>query len=309
MKENLQKIDLNILENITDLNAVPSGAVNIRLNGQPVVRHSTPNVSISSNPENNGLLVEVKPHSKKEVVHVPVILTTPGLKEVVYNTFIIGENAEAEIIAGCGIHNTCQEASRHDGVHEIIVKKGASLRYVEKHYGAGLPGSKKFLNPSTVITIEEGGQAELEMVQIAGVDDTNRYTKVVLAAQAQLKITERILTQNEQTACSEIQVFLAGENSNAQILSRGVAQDNSKQVFKDALIGQANATGHLECDALIMDQALIQSIPELRAENSEAVLTHEAAIGKIAGEQLIKLMSLGLSEQEAENTILKSFLN
>lgn len=304
----LSKIDLNILKNVADLTEIPKGAVNIRLNGKAVIRNSTKNVSVRTNDKNNGLIVEIKAGSQNETVHVPVILSDPGLQETVYNTFIVGEDAQAEIIAGCGIHNSCADTSRHDGIHEIIVRRGGKLKYYEKHYGEGGDQGKRILNPSTIITIESGASAELEMIQIKGVDDTHRNTVAYIADKGSLKIIERLLTHGNQTAESKIDIYLEGQNSNAQILSRGVAQENSRQIFKAALIGKSACQGHLECDAIIMDNAYIQSIPELRAEDSQSILTHEAAIGRIAGEQLIKLMSLGLSEAEAVDTILKGFL-
>jgi len=304
----LSRIDLNILKNVADLTEIPDGPVNIRLNGKAVIRKSTENVSIRTNEKNNGLIVEIKPGSRNATVHVPVVLSQPGLQETVYNTFIVGEDAEAEIIAGCGIHNSCADTSRHDGIHEIIVRRGGKLKYYEKHYGEGSDEGKRILNPSTLVTLETGASADLEMIQIRGVDDTHRRTIVHMADKSRLKIIERLLTHGDQTAESRIEVYLEGNNSNAQILSRGVAQNHSRQIFKAALIGQSACYGHLECDAIIMDNAYIQSIPELRAENSQSVLTHEAAIGRIAGEQLIKLMSLGLSEAEAVDTILKGFL-
>jgi Fe-S cluster assembly scaffold protein SufB len=303
----LSKIDLSVLKNVADLDHIPSGAVNIRLNGEAVIRNSSSDVSIRSG-ANGGLLVEFKPGSRNARAHVPVILSEPGYQETVYNTFVIGEDAEATIVAGCGIHNNCSQDSRHDGIHEIIVKTGARLKYVEKHYGEGTEG-RRILNPTAIIRIEKGGYAELEMIQIRGVDDTRRVTEAYVGEKAGLKIVERLLTHSNQTASSKIEVYLQKFMSNAQILSRGVGQDQSKQVFLAALIGQAECNGHLECDAILMDNAFIQSIPELRAENPLAVLTHEAAVGKIAGEQLIKLMSLGLTEADAINAIIEGFLH
>lgn len=304
----LSKLDLDMLNTIADLKTVPTGALNIRLNGQVAVRHSSPNISIGPNEDGTGLKVEIKPGTLNETVHVPVILTQPGLMDKVYNTFIVGEGADVTIVAGCGIHNDSHAASRHDGIHEIVVKSGAKLKYTEKHYGEGSEEGKRILNPTTVITIEPGASAELEMVQIRGVNDTARSTIARIQEKGSLKIIERLLTQEAQRAESDIKIFLEGNGSTGQVLSRAVAQGNSYQLFRAALIGQAPCLGHVECDAILMDNARIRSIPELQAEDAEAVLTHEAAIGKIAGEQLIKLMSLGLSEQEAVNTILEGFL-
>jgi uncharacterized protein len=304
----LNKLDLDLLDTIANLKEVPKGALNIRLNGKAVIRQSSPNISVGPNADGTGLLVAIKPGTLNETVHVPVVLTQAGLQDKVYNTFIVGENADATIIAGCGIHNESHAESRHDGIHEIIVKAGAKLRYLEKHYGEGSEAGKRVLNPTTVITIEAGASAELEMIQIKGVNDTIRTTVAHVHEKGSLKIMERLLTQDDQKAESDIKIYLEGNGSTAQVLSRAVAQGVSYQLFRAALIGQAASVGHVECDAILMDNARIRSIPEIQAENAEAVLTHEAAIGKIAGEQLIKLMSLGLSEKEAIDTILEGFL-
>lgn len=304
----LTKLDMDMLAAVADLKEVPQGAVNIRLNGAAVIRHSSPNISVGPNHDGSGLLVEIKPGTHNETVHVPVVLTQPGLQDKVYNTFIVGENADATIIAGCGIHNDSHAESRHDGIHEVIVRAGARLKYIEKHYGEGSETGKRVLNPSTLVTVEEGASAEMEMVQIKGVNDTVRSTVAHIHARGNLKIIERLLTQGEQKAESDITIYMEGPGASAQVLSRAVAQGDSYQLFKAALVGQDVCIGHVECDAILMDRARIRSVPEIQAEDAEAVLTHEAAIGKIAGEQLVKLMSLGLSESEAVDTILEGFL-
>lgn len=304
----LNNLDVEILKAVADLDGVPEGAVNIRKDGEAIIRTSSSNIKITSHPEHSGLVVEIKPGTKGETVHVPVILTKPGLKEKVYNTFIVGEDADVTIIAGCGIHNESHSESRHDGIHEVIVKKGARLRYIEKHYGQGNNMGKRVLNPSTIIRVEEGASAELEMVQIRGVDDTSRSTVAYIEEKGSLKIVERLLTHGKQKAESNIDIYINGKDGSAQVLSRSVAQDLSEQIFKASLTGKTACFGHVECDAIIMDNARIKAIPALAAEDSDAVLTHEAAIGKIAGEQLIKLMSLGLTEKEAVDTILNGFL-
>lgn len=305
----LTNIDMNMLQAVTDLKQVPDGAVNIRLNGEAVVRSSSPNIEIRSRTDGRpGFEVEVKAGTRGEKVHVPVLVTGDAYKEKVYNTFIVNENAEVEIVAGCGIHNSCGADSQHDGVHTIFVKENARMRYVEKHYGEGSGSGKRVLNPYTEVIMEKGASAEMEMVQIEGVDDTLRTTVAHVGEKANLKIIERLLTQGEQEAESDIQIYIEGQDGNAQILSRSVAQEKSRQVFRAALIGKTACSGHVECDSIIMGQARIQSIPQLDAEDAEAVLTHEAAIGKIAGEQLIKLMSMGLTEQEAIDLIIEGFL-
>lgn len=305
---NIKAEDMNLISTITDLQEIPSGALNIRVDGKAVIRNSSPNISVGPNEDGTGLKVEVKAGTRDETVHVPVIVTQAGFKDKVYNTFIVNEDADITIVAGCGIHNDSHADSGHDGIHTIVVKKGAHMKYVEKHYGEGSGRGKKILNPTTDITVESGASAEMELVQIAGVDDTLRSTIAHIHEHGSLKITERLMTHSEQKAESIIDVYLEGPESNAQVLSRAVARDKSAQVFKAALVGQADALGHLECDAIIMDQAQIQSVPQLVAEDAQAVLTHEAAIGKIAGEQLVKLMSLGLNEEEAVNTIIEGFL-
>ncbi|NPV26667.1 MAG: SufD family Fe-S cluster assembly protein [Firmicutes bacterium] len=303
----LTALDKQLLAMIADLHDIPAGAYNIRKDGGAVARQSSANIEILPKTDKPGIDIIVKPGTKQEAVHIPVIMTKTGLHDLVYNTFDIGEGADVLVVAGCGIHNSGQEKTQHDGIHEIIVRRGGKLRYVEKHFGQG-DGGKRVLNPQTIITVEEGAVAELELIQIKGVDNTIRLTRAEVKKHGLLKMVEKLLTHNEQNAESSIVITLVGEDSAAQVISRAVAQDSSKQVFKASLIGQNRSRGHVECDAIIMDQAKITSVPELHAEHAEAELTHEAAIGKIAGDQLLKMMSLGLTEQEAIETILSGFL-
>jgi len=302
------QVDLNLLNTIANLTEVPDGAVNIRKDGQPLIRMSSSNIIINPKADKPGIDIIIKPGTKDETVHIPVIVTQAGLQDLVYNTFEIGQDADVTIIAGCGIHNDSHKDSGHDGVHEFIIKANARVRYVEKHYGDGSGSGKKVLNPTTIIRMGSDAYAEMEMVQIEGVDDTYRKTIAYVEDRAHLKIVERLLTHKEQSAQSDIEISIEGVDGSAQILSRSVAKDNSNQVFKASMIGKTTCTGHVECDSIIMGNAVIKAIPSLVAESSEAVLTHEAAIGKIAGEQLIKLMSLGLTETEAVNTIIDGFL-
>ncbi len=301
-------IDMELLNTVADIETIPQGAINIRKDGQAVLRRSSPNIILSSLEDKPGLKVEIKAGTKGESVHVPVILTAEGLNDKVYNTFIVGEDAEATIVAGCGIHCDSHQDSSHIGIHEIIVRKGAYLKYVEKHVGEGEGRGKRVFHPTTIIHVEEGATAELDMTQIRGVDDTFRVTNADIGTKGKLKIYERVLTHNDQTAKSEINVSINGAGGSAQILSRSVAQDKSKQVFMAKMIGRNDCLGHVECDAIIMGDSVIHAIPELSAESSEAILTHEASIGRIAGEQIIKLMSLGLTEDEAIDTIINGFL-
>jgi Fe-S cluster assembly scaffold protein SufB len=308
----LTVIDKKLLEAIVDLQEIPvGGAYNIRKDGQGVARHSTANIEIrpKADPDRPGIEVLVKPGTKDESVHIPVIVTSAGLHDLVYNTFDIGEEADVTIIAGCGIHNSGCASAQHVGIHDIRVRRGARLRYVEKHYGEGNGEGQRILNPQTLLIVEEGGSAELELVQIKGVDSTNRVTRVEVHERGNLRIVEKLLTHGQQTAESYIEIILSGDNANAQVIARSVAQDESVQIFKATMVGKNVCRGHLECDSIIMDRARISASPELKAEHTEAELTHEAAIGKIAGDQLLKLMSLGLTEKEAVDAILNGFLS
>lgn len=304
----LNAIDKNLLEQVADLHKVPQGAYNIRKNGEGAGRNTTANIDIVTKTDKPGIDVIVKPGTKGESVHIPVILSQEGLNDMVYNTFEIGENSDVTIVAGCGIHNPGNKKSQHDGVHEFFVRKGARMKYIEKHYGEGNGKGERILNPKTIIDVEEDGVVELEMIQIKGVDKTVRDTEIRLQKNARLIVSERLLTYLNQTAESNITVDLLGENSTAQIISRSVAQNDSKQVFHLSMHGYEKCRGHIQCDSIIMHNAQVSSIPEITAIHTDAQLIHEAAIGKIASEQLIKLMSLGLTEQEAEETVLKGFL-
>lgn len=304
----LNLLDKTMLAKVADMHEIPQGAFNIRKNGQGVERRTTANIDILTKTDKPGIDIIVKPYTQGESVHIPVILTEESLNDLVYNSFEIGEYSDVAVIAGCGIHNDGGSKSQHDGIHTFNVRKGAKMRYVEKHYGEGTGTGGRVLNPKTILDVEEGATVELELVQIKGVDSTKRDTEVRLAKNAKLIITERLLTDQEQSAESRIIVELNGEGSSAQIISRSVAQDHSKQDFYFDLIGRSASRGHVQCDAIIMHDAKVYSTPRIAAEHSEAQLVHEAAIGRIESEQLIKLMSLGLSEKEAEDTILKGFL-
>ncbi len=303
----LNAVDKKLLAEVADLHEVPHGAFNIRKNGQGVDRNTTANIDIVTKKDKPGIDVIIKAGTKGESVHIPVILSE-GMEDLVYNTFEVGENSDVLIVAGCGIHNPSSKKAQHDGIHEFFVRKGARMKYVEKHYGEGDGSGERILNPKTIIEVEENGTAELEMVQIKGVDKALRDTEVILHKNARLIVTERLLTYLDQTAESNITVQLKGDDSSAQIISRSVAQNNSKQLFHLNMRGYAKCRGHIQCDSIIMDQAQVSSVPEISAFHSDAQLIHEAAIGKIASEQLTKLMSLGMTEKEAEETILKGFL-
>ncbi|HHX23232.1 MAG: SufB/SufD family protein [Tepidanaerobacteraceae bacterium] len=304
----LNAIESELLKNIADLHKIPTGAFNLRKDGEGVERHSSHNIQVRAKSDKPGIDVIVAPGTKNEAVHIPVMITLSGVIDVVYNTIIIGEGADVTVIAGCGIHNSGSEKSQHDGIHEIIVKKNAHMKYIEKHYGEGEGTGKKVLNPKTLLTMEENSIVEMELVQIKGVDSTIRDTKAKLAAGASLIVTERLLTHGNQEAVSDMIIELDGKGANAQVISRSVAKDNSKQTFRPVVIARADSKGHVECDSIIMDHGKISSTPAIAAEHPDAQLTHEAAIGRIAEEQLIKLMTLGLSAAEAEDIILRGFL-
>lgn len=304
----MDQIEERLLEEVADLHGVPEGAYNIRANGQMAGRNTTANIDITTKTDKPGIDIRIKAGTKHESVHIPVVLSASGLKEVVYNDFYIGDDADVVIVAGCGIHNCGVQDSEHDGIHRFFVGKNAKVKYVEKHYGEGDGEGKRLLNPVSEVYMEENSLMEMEMVQIKGVDSTNRTNKAVLAAGAKLLVRERLLTHGDQVAESTYDVELNGDGSSADVVSRSVAKDRSKQIFKSNLIGNATCSGHTECDAIIMDDAKIVAVPGLVADNIDAALIHEAAIGKIAGEQIVKLMTLGLTEAEAEAQIVNGFL-
>jgi Fe-S cluster assembly scaffold protein SufB len=304
----MDEIQKTILEQVADLHAVPEGAYNIRANGQMAGRNTTANIDIVSKEDGCGIDIYIKPGTKDESVHIPVVLSQSGLKETVENDFYIGEGADVVIVAGCGIHNCGTQDSEHDGVHRFFIGKNARVKYVEKHYGSGDGKGERIMNPGTQITMEEDSYMEMEMTQLKGVDSTNRSTTADLAAGAKLIIRERLLTHGCQKAVSSFEVSLNGQDASANVISRSVAKEKSEQTFISKINGNAKCAGHTECDAIIMDHAKICAVPELTANNPDAALIHEAAIGKIAGEQIIKLMTLGLTEEEAEAQIVNGFL-
>ncbi|MBQ4434912.1 MAG: SufD family Fe-S cluster assembly protein [Clostridia bacterium] len=291
----LDEIQKRLLREVADLHEVPEGAYNIRSNSKSAGRQSTANIEIIPKTDVSGLEIRIKPGTKRESVHIPVVMTESGLTEVVYNDFYIGEGSDVTIIAGCGIDNCGNQDSQHDGIHRFFVGKNARIRYVEKHYGSGNGKGKRILNPVTEVYQEEGSSVEMEMVQIKGVDDTTRTTKAELAKDAKLVVRERLMTHGVQQAISIYEVSMNGEGASADVVSRSVARDDSYQKFDAKLVGNAACNGHTECDSIIMDHGRILAVPGLEANNVDASLVHEAAIGKIAGEQIIMLMTLGLT--------------
>ncbi|MBQ7064326.1 MAG: SufD family Fe-S cluster assembly protein [Firmicutes bacterium] len=304
----MDAIQKRLLAEVADLHQVPEGAYNFRANSQLAGRQTTANIDIVSKTDVSGIDIHIKPGTKKESVHIPVVLSASGLKETVYNDFYIGEDSDVVIVAGCGIDNCGVQDSEHDGVHRFYVGRNAKVKYVEKHYGSGDGLGKRILNPVTEVYMEEGSSMEMEMVQIKGVDSTERKTVAELKENAKLVVHERLMTHGEQKALSVYDVNLSGDGSSADVVSRSVARDHSYQKLDMCVKGNAACSGHTECDSIIMDQGTILAVPSLEANSVEAMLVHEAAIGKIAGEQLTKLMTLGLTEQEAEEQIISGFL-
>ncbi len=309
MSVDLSPIDENLLAEIANIHGMPKGAFNIRRDGQLVERHSSANIEIATKTDHPGIDITIAPGTKGETVWIPVIVTQSGLKDVVYNTFYIGDDCDVTIIAGCGIHNCSNEDSEHDGIHTFYLGKNARVKYVEKHYGEGEGTGERILNPVTNVVQGENSYCEMEMIQLRGVTSTVRDTNAELAAGAKLVLTEKLLTHDSQQATSNMKIELKGDDSSVQVISRSVAQDDSYQVFNPLVIGDAKCRGHVQCDAIIMGNAKVKAIPGIEAASEDAQLIHEAAIGKIAGDQIVKLMTLGLTEEEAEQEILNDFLN
>ena len=304
----LDEIQKRILLEVADLHKIPEGAYNIRSDGKSVARASSANIDIIPRESGDGLEIRIKPGTKNESVHIPVVMTESGLKEVVYNDFYIGKDSDVVIVAGCGIDNCGAGDSQHDGIHRFFVEENAKIKYVEKHYGSGNGSGKRILNPVTEVYMKKNSSVIMEMVQIKGVDDTNRVTLAEMDADSRLVVKERLMTHDSQNAVSKYNIRINGSGASADLVSRSVARDNSFQKFDAKIEGNAAYYGHTECDSIIMDNGRILAVPALEANDIDASLVHEAAIGKIAGDQIIKLMTLGLTEKEAEEQIINGFL-
>ena len=305
----LNEVQKHILQIVADMKDEGTGAVNIRSDGKKLFRRNSEHIEITSKTDRDGIDIRIAPFTKGETVSIPVVLTQGGLKDMVYNDFFVGEGADVTIVAGCGIHNCSSCDSQHDGIHTFYVEKNARVRYIEKHYGEGEGGGKRILNPQTILYLDEGASVTLETSQIRGVDDTKRYTRAECRGdKSEIVIRESLLTHEEQHAVSEMDVFLNGFDCKTQVVSRSVAQDGSSQVFYPRVTGNNKCFGHVQCDAIIMRHARVRAIPEISCNHVDAALIHEAAIGRIAGEQILKLETLGLTAQEAEQKILEGFL-
>ena len=306
----ITEIDARLLEQIADLTGQPVGAFNIRKDSGCEARQSTEFIEITTKTDKEGIDIRIKDGTKGEKCFIPVVISKSGITEMVYNDFFIGDDCDVEIVAGCGIHNSGCNESRHDGIHTFYVGKNSRVRYAEKHYGENDPGQtgQNIMNPQTIVYLGENSTIQMDTVQIRGIDSTKRFTKFVCEAGSEVVITERLLTHGKQEAISDMEFELNGEDAKCRVISRSVGQDESVQVFYPRVVGNAPCFGHVQCDSIIMGDAKIRSIPEISANHPEAQLIHEAAIGKIAGDQLLKLETLGLTAEEAEDTILKGFL-
>ena len=304
----MNNITEKLLSIVSDWKGTFDGAFNIRQDGECAGRQSTSQVQIESKTDAPGLIIRVLPGTKKETVSIPACVTHGNVDDLVYNDFYIGEGADVEIVAGCGIHNDGCDTSQHDGIHTFHIGRNASITYTEKHYGEGSGSGGRILNPTTVIHMEEGSFAKMDMSQIKGVDSTFRKTEANLGASAKLVINEKLMTHGEQKAHSDVTVNLNGEDSVVQIVSRSVGKDTSVQVFHPIAVGNNRSRAHIQCDSIIMGKAKISSIPEIAANHVDAEIIHEAAIGKINNDQLIKLQTFGLNSEEAEKVIVDGFL-
>lgn len=305
----LNDIQKKILQTVADMASIPDGAVNIRLDGQKAFRQDSANIQILSKTDRDGIDIRIAPNTRHENVHIPVVLSKAGFHDLVYNDFFVGEGADVTIVAGCGIHNCGDCDSEHDGIHTFHIGKNARVHYIEKHYGEGSGSGKRILNPQTIVYLDEGATIIMDTSQIGGVDDTKRYTKIeARGAAAEIQINEKLLTELSQHAVSEMDVILNGDGSRTRVVSRSVAKQHSTQVFYPRVQGNAPCFGHVSCDSIIMGAAKVRSIPEISCNHVDASLMHEAAIGRIAGEQLLKLETLGLTPEQAEEKILEGFL-
>lgn len=304
----MNEVDKELLKEIADMHSVPQGSFNIRKNGESIARNSTKDIEIVPKKDKSGIDIIVKEGVKNKSVHIPVIITVGNLNDLVYNDFYIGKDADVLIVAGCGIHNPTDQKSQHDGIHTFHLEENCKVKYIEKHLGVGKGQGDKVLNPTTVVEMKDGSDFEMETIQLGGVSYSNRKTNAFLGNDAKLVIKEKILTSDKQKAITTFNVVLKGKNSSVEVVSRSVAKGKSRQKFVSNLKGQNECFGHVECDGIILDNAQIESVPKIVAQNINATLVHEAAIGKIAGDQLIKLQTLGLSEEEAQNQIIKGFL-
>ncbi len=304
----LDNIQRDLLAKVADIHGTPMGAYNIRSNGAAAGRATTANINIVTKEDKPGIDIIIAPGTKNESVHIPVVISETGLHDMVYNDFYVGEGADVVIVAGCGIHNSGSDETAHDGIHTFHLADGAKVKYIEKHYGEGGGSGDNVMNPTTVVEMASDCYMELETTQIEGINSTERRTRAKIGDRSTLIIHEKVMTSGRQHSDTDFEVDLDGEDCSCNVISRSVAKDSSRQVLKTNVRGNNRCSGHTECDAIIMDEARVSAIPQIIASDVDASLIHEAAIGKIAGEQLMKLMTLGLTEKEAEEQIISGFL-
>lgn len=285
------------------------GAYNLRVDGTCAGRQSSDNIKIYSKEDKPGLDIRIADETHGETVSIPACVTHGDIDDLVYNDFYVGKNSEVTIVAGCGVHTETGEPARHNGIHRFFLAEGAKVKYLEKHVGTGKGTGIRSIDPVTEVYLGKNALLEMDTSQIGGVDKSLRTTSGEVGEGARLIIRERILTEHEQSAETEFSIVMSGKDSGVDVISRSVARDNSYQRYHSVIIGNAPCTGHTECDAIISENGKVDAAPELRAHHEDAALIHEAAIGKIAGEQIIKLCTFGLTEKEAESAIIDGFLS
>ena len=302
----MNDITEKLLEIVSDWDGKFKGAYNIRENSGCAGRQSSENIRIESKTDNPGINIFISSKAQHETVYIPACVTHGGVDDLVYNDFFVEEGADVIIVAG--VHSDDEEEARHNGIHRFFVGKNAKVLYKEKHIGTGKGAGAKRIDPVTDATLDENAYMEMDTSQLGGVTSTSRTTNAKLGAGAKLVIRERLLTDGDERAKSVFNVSLDGDGSAADLVSRSVARGNSYQEYISVIEGNCRCTGHSECDAILAENGRVNASPALNAACIDASLIHEAAIGKIAGEQIIKLCTLGLTEEEAERKIIEGFL-
>jgi len=297
-----------LLSKITDYEIDKDTAHNIRENGVSISRYETSNIKIKNKGDKQGIDIFIEKNTIDEFVHIPVLINITDYEETVYNDFYVGDNSDITIVAGCGIHNDCETKSVHNGIHTFHIGKNATVKYIEKHYADGNMENNKFINTDTVINQEINSSFTIETAQISGIDFSKRNTIADLNKNCSLVIKETLMSDDKEKIETNFEIKLNGIDSKADIASKSVVRGNSSQKFISIVEGNTKCFAHVSCDAIIMEKGVVRSTPQIIANSSEAEISHEAVIGKIAGDQIKKLMTLGASEKEAENKILEGFL-
>lgn len=304
----MNDITKKLLSEVSDYEGEFKGAYNIRENGECAGRQSSENITIESKQDGPGLVIHISSKAQKETMYIPACVTHGNVDDLVYNDFYVGAGADVTIVAGCGVHTDNEGVAKHNGIHRFFLEKGAHVLYQEKHIGTGTGKGLRKIDPVTDIYMDEDSVLEMDTLQIGGVDESDRKTTAALKARARLIIHERIMTDGREQAKTDFVVSMDGEDAGVDLVSRSVARGESYQEYHSAIKGNCRCTGHSECDAILVGNGKVNAAPELFAGDIDASLIHEAAIGKIAGEQIIKLQTLGLTEQQAEEKIIEGFL-